>query len=441
MRTRCSGTRVRLSSARFRVGSSLLTCRLSRCHAGETVYEQRAADRKRKVTTLLAGAAAEEGADRVRVRCGCVSPRGAHASVQGIWAAAAPRGEKPMQSHDELTAEQKAYIEWHNARREARRVRGSRLRLARQRRLSHAPYSQRKPADEDVEKKEEAEEEAEPDTGHEKSHFHGKSETDYAGNSWLTAPKDKKKENDTCYVPKRWIHTWSGHTKGTSAIRFFPGSGHLLLSAGMDNKVKIWDVYNSGKCMRTYMGHTQAVKDICFSNDGRRFVTCSYDKDIKWWDTETGKVVGAVTPGKVPHCVKLHPHPDKQNVLLAGLADRKIMQWDLNTGDMTQEYEQHLVRPRRCLPRRSAHADALLPCFRLPSTPSRSWTRAAALCPAVTTRRCACGSLASRSSSSTLRTRPCTPCPPLLCTPTARGWPRSRWTTRLSSTAPRSASG
>lgn len=162
-------------------------------------------------------------------------------------------------------------------------------------------------------------------------------------------------------MPKRWIHTWSGHTKGTSAIRFFPGTGHLLLSAGMDHKVKIWDVYNSGKCMRTYMGHTQAVKDICFSNDGRRFVTCSYDKDIKWWDTETGKVVGAVSPGKVPHCVKLHPHPDKQNVLLAGLADRKIMQWDLNTGDMTQEYEQHLVRSRRSRPRlRTARAHATL---------------------------------------------------------------------------------
>lgn len=249
-----------------------------------------------------------------------------------------------MQTHDELTAEQKAYIEWHNARREARRVRALRYCRA-PRTVSRVFGSQRKPADEDAPKKEEAEEEAEPDTGHEKSHFHGKSETDYAGNSWITAPKDKKKENETCYVPKRWIHTWSGHTKGTSAIRFFPGSGHLLLSAGMDHKVKIWDVYNSGKCMRTYMGHTQAVKDICFSNDGRRFVTCSYDKDIKWWDTETGKVVGAVTPGKVPHCVKLHPHPDKQNVLLAGLADRKIMQWDLNTGDMTQEYEQHLVRP------------------------------------------------------------------------------------------------
>ena len=67
-----------------------------------------------------------------------------------------------------------------------------------------------------------------------------------AGRSWLEAPKDKRKENDHCFLPKRWIHTWSGHTKGVNAIRFFPGSGHLLLSAGLDGKVKIWDTAPEG---------------------------------------------------------------------------------------------------------------------------------------------------------------------------------------------------
>ena len=52
-----------------------------------------------------------------------------------------------------------------------------------------------------------------------KSMFHGKSLKDYAGRSWLEAPKDLKAENEHCFLPKRWIHTWSGHTKGVNAIR------------------------------------------------------------------------------------------------------------------------------------------------------------------------------------------------------------------------------
>ncbi|KAG9446065.1 hypothetical protein H6P81_012193 [Aristolochia fimbriata] len=175
-----------------------------------------------------------------------------------------------------------------------------------------------------------------------KSTFHGKEERDYQGRSWIAPPKDAKATNDHCYIPKRWVHTWSGHTKGVSAIRFFPKSGHLLLSAGMDTKVKIWDVFNSGKCMRTYMGHSKAVRDVSFSNDGTRFLSAGYDKNIKLWDTETGKVISTFSTGKIPYVVKLNPDEDKQNILLAGMSDKKIVQWDMNSGEITQEYDQHL---------------------------------------------------------------------------------------------------
>ncbi|KAK9277540.1 hypothetical protein L1049_007085 [Liquidambar formosana] len=175
-----------------------------------------------------------------------------------------------------------------------------------------------------------------------KSTFHGKEERDYQGRSWIAPPKDAKATNDHCYIPKRLVHTWSGHTKGVSAIRFFPKHGHLILSAGMDTKVKIWDVFNSGKCMRTYMGHSMAVRDISFCNDGSKFLSAGYDKKIKYWDTETGKVISTFSTGKIPYVVKLNPDDDKQNILLAGMSDKKIVQWDMNTGQITQEYDQHL---------------------------------------------------------------------------------------------------
>lgn len=175
-----------------------------------------------------------------------------------------------------------------------------------------------------------------------KSTFHGKEERDYQGRSWISPPKDAKARNERCYIPKTPIHTWSGHTKGVSAIRFFPKHGHLILSAGMDTKVKIWDVCNSRKCMQTYMGHSKAVRDISFSNDGFKFLSAGYDKNIKLWDTETGQVISTFSTGKVPYVVKLNPDDDKQNILLAGTSDKKIVQWDMNTGQITQEYDQHL---------------------------------------------------------------------------------------------------
>ncbi len=41
------------------------------------------------------------------------------------------------------------------------------------------------------------------------------------------------------------------------------------------------------------------MRDICFSNDGRQFLSTGYDKNIRLWDTETGQVVQTFNTGKV----------------------------------------------------------------------------------------------------------------------------------------------
>lgn len=185
----------------------------------------------------------------------------------------------------------------------------------------------------------------------EKSIFHGKELTDYAGRTYMHIPTDtdvKLNPSDgaappNTYVPDgKCIHTWTGHNKGVSAIRLFPRSGHLLLSGSMDTKIKLWDVYNEGNCLRTFMGHSQAVKDVNFNNKGSKFLSASYDRTVKLWDTETGKCIQAFSNGKMANVVKFHPDSDKQHIFMAGMQDKKIIQYDLRAHEIIQTYDQHL---------------------------------------------------------------------------------------------------
>uniref|UniRef100_A0A8C5NGV0 Cell division cycle 40 homolog (S. cerevisiae) n=1 Tax=Gouania willdenowi TaxID=441366 RepID=A0A8C5NGV0_GOUWI len=97
----------------------------------------------------------------------------------------------------------------------------------------------------------------------EKTILHVKDMYDYQGRSYLHIPQDvginlrSTDAPDKCYLPKKQIHVWSGHTKGVSAIRLFPRSGHLLLSCSMDCKIKLWEVYGERRCIRTFIvyGH------------------------------------------------------------------------------------------------------------------------------------------------------------------------------------------
>jgi len=184
--------------------------------------------------------------------------------------------------------------------------------------------------------------------GQENSVFHGKSMYDYQGRTYMSPPVANAPQllqeagSQDCFIPKVCVHTWTGHTQGVSVIRTFPQTGHLLLSGSMDTKIKLWDIYDHGNCLRKFHGHVKAVKDVTFSNDGRRFLSCAYDRQMKLWDTETGQCIKRFGNGKIPYVVRFHPDEDKQNIFLSGMSDKKIIQYDINSGEITQEYDQHL---------------------------------------------------------------------------------------------------
>lgn len=183
--------------------------------------------------------------------------------------------------------------------------------------------------------------------GAERSEFFGKSLRDYQGRTYMHIPQDleinlkKTPGEEECFLPKKNIHTWDGHKKGISALRFFPKSGHLLLSASMDSKVLLWDCHHERELLREYAGHSKAVRDITFNHDGTQFLSAGYDSHMKLWDTETGQCISRFGIGKIPYVVKMNPDPAKKE-FLAGMSNNKILQYDLSSGEMIQEYDHHL---------------------------------------------------------------------------------------------------
>lgn len=182
----------------------------------------------------------------------------------------------------------------------------------------------------------------------ESSTLHIEDPYDYQGRPYLHIPQDLDVDLRTddpprkCFAPKKQLHAWAGHSKGISAIRLFPRSGHLLLSGGMDHKIKLWEVYKERRLIRTFVGHAKAVRDVSFNIDGSKFLSCGYDRCIKLWDTETGQCISRFSNKKTPYCVRFHPDASKQRYFVVGCSDKKIYTWNTETGGICQEYDRHL---------------------------------------------------------------------------------------------------
>lgn len=176
------------------------------------------------------------------------------------------------------------------------------------------------------------------------STFHIPERTDYQGKTFLDSVNDRTlvKDLTKSFIPKRLLHVFTGHKKGVQVVKFLPKFGTFLLSGSFDGTAKLWSVYGKRSLVQTYVGHTAGIRDLCFSNDGKTFITGGFDSRIQLWDTETGQAISTFHVQKHPYCLRFHPDDDKQNFFLNASMNHKIEQYDIRTSKRTVMYQDHM---------------------------------------------------------------------------------------------------
>jgi WD40 repeat protein len=83
----------------------------------------------------------------------------------------------------------------------------------------------------------------------------------------------------------------TGHTGQVTAVAFLP-DGNTALSAGVDGTLRLWDL-KAGKESRR-LTHGGLVHDVAVSPDGKRALSAGFnDRTVRLWDLTTGRPVRA----------------------------------------------------------------------------------------------------------------------------------------------------
>ncbi|KAJ6830296.1 WD repeat-containing protein 25 [Iris pallida] len=129
----------------------------------------------------------------------------------------------------------------------------------------------------------------------------------------------------------------TGHTNAVNSIQWSLTHAHLLASAGMDQTVHVWNVWNQGQeKARVFRNHNAAIKDVRWSPRGLFLLSCGYDCSSRLVDVEKGTESNLFKEDQVVESVRFHPKDS--NLFLSGGSKGFLRLWDTRTSKVAHQY-------------------------------------------------------------------------------------------------------
>ncbi|WP_437959880.1 pentapeptide repeat-containing protein [Sorangium sp. So ce119] len=128
----------------------------------------------------------------------------------------------------------------------------------------------------------------------------------------------------------------SGHTDYIKQLAWSP-DGKRLASAGYDNAVRLWDT-RTGKELARIDGYRDWVIDVAWHPDSKRLVGAGDDNQVRIWDADTGKEIARIEHSNRVNAVACHP--DGKLLASAGYS-KVILLWDIDTGKELAHLKGH----------------------------------------------------------------------------------------------------
>ncbi len=143
---------------------------------------------------------------------------------------------------------------------------------------------------------------------------------------------------------KRLCHgeTFSMAALAEPASAAFSSDGRMVAAAGGElgepGFVTIWDA-DTGREVRSFRGHDDAITGLAFSPSGDRLATSSRDSTVRLWETATGRQA-LIFRGHMRGVSCLAFSPDGRWIASGG-ADRTVKLWNASSGSELRSFAGH----------------------------------------------------------------------------------------------------